>query len=64
MLSPEERDDIRREVLNDLIEIEDEIATRAGSYSYLCLIDGAPTFCHTPCGPIIRRIVRLESAVA
>ena len=60
MLSPEERDEIRREVYHDLVEIEDEVANRAGTYEYLCLVEGLPTFCHRPVGPVIRRIVQLE----
>ena len=64
MLSLEERDEIRREVLHDLVEIEDEIAHHAGSYEYLCLLQGVPTFTHHPVGPVIRRIVHPECAVA
>jgi hypothetical protein len=59
MLTNEEKDEIRQEVYHELVEIEDEIAHHAGSYEYLCLIDGAPTFTHTPVGPVIRRICRL-----
>lgn len=62
MLSPAERDEIRREVYDDLVQIENEVSRRAGSYEYLCLIGGIPTFTHTPCGPVIRRIVRLARA--
>lgn len=61
MLSPAERDEIRQEVYQDLIEIEDDVAHRAGSYEYLCLLGGEPTFTHAPCGPVIRRVTRLES---
>ena len=60
MLSNEERDEIRREVYHGLVEIEDEISYRAGTYEYLCLIDGAPTFTHTPVGRVIRRIFHVE----
>lgn len=64
MLSPEERDAIRQEVYHELVEIEEEISHRAGSYEFLCLIDGAPTFTHTPVGPVIRRIVPIERLAA
>lgn len=56
MLSPEERQEIRTEVYHDLIEIEDDVAHRAGSYGYLCLLGGEPTFCHGPVGPVLRYI--------
>lgn len=62
MLSLEEREDIRREVLRELIEIEDRIAHSAGSYEFLCLIAGIPTFTHGPVGKVIRRIVHVEHA--
>ena len=64
MLSPEERQEILQEVYHELVEIEDEIAHHAGSYEYLCLIWGQPTFCHRPVGPVIRRIVSPECEVA
>jgi hypothetical protein len=64
MLSPEERDEIRREVLHELVEIEDDVSHRAGTYEYLCLVLGEPTFCHHPVGPVIRRIVHPECDVA
>ena len=56
MLSPAERDEIRQAIYHDLCEIEDHISHNAGSYEYLCMVGGAPTFTHTPCGPVIRRI--------
>lgn len=60
MLSPAERDEIRQEVLHELVEIEDQISHNAGSYEYLCLIGGIPTFTHTPVGPVLRRIFHVE----
>jgi hypothetical protein len=62
MLSQQEREEIRQEVYHDLVEIEDEIAHHAGTYEYLCLIWGEPTFTHAPVGPVIRRI--MQRAVA
>ena len=60
MLSPAERDEIRREVYHDLVELEDQISHNAGSYEYLCLVGGIPTFTHTPVGPVIRRIFHVD----
>jgi hypothetical protein len=60
MLSPEERDEIRREVYQELVEIEDEISHRAGTYEYLCLVAGEPTFTHSPIGKVIRRIFHVD----
>ena len=60
MLSLEERDEIRQEVRHELAEIEEEISRHAGTYEYLCLLQGEPTFCHAPVGPVIRRIVRAD----
>lgn len=58
MLSNEEREEIRQEVLRDLIAIEDQVAHNAGSYGYLCCVGGSPVFAHTPVGPVIRTIRR------
>ena len=58
MLSNEERDEIRREVYRDVVEIEDEVyRNRAGSYRYLCLIAGEPVFTHAPVGRVLRYIL-------
>jgi hypothetical protein len=54
VLSPEEQEAIRQAVYADMIEIEDLIMRRAGSYRYLCRLQGNPTFTHTPCGPVLR----------
>ena len=59
MLSQEERQEIRQEVYRDVAEIEDEISHRAGSYNYLCLLQGAPTFTHHPVGRVLRAIPHL-----
>jgi hypothetical protein len=56
MLSESERDEIRREVYSDLADMNDEILRRAGSYRYLCLVDGDLLFTHQPCGRIVRRL--------
>lgn len=57
MLSDQERDDIRREVYRDLVEIERQIMRWSGSYSFLCLIAGSPCFTHRPVGPVLRALV-------
>jgi hypothetical protein len=64
VLSPEEKNEIHQAVYRDLIEIEAEITRHAGSYQYLCLLEGEPTFCHRPVGPVIRHIAHLECEVA
>lgn len=56
MLSLEEQEAIRQAVYADMIEIEDLVMRQAGSYRYLCLLQGAPTFTHVACGPVLRYI--------
>ena len=56
MLSPEERHDVHLAVQEELAVIEDRIEHQAGTYPYLCLVQGEPTFCHSPVGPILRYI--------
>lgn len=56
MLSNEERMEIRQEVYRDVADIEADITYRAGSYTYLCLLMGEPTFTHTPVGRILRHL--------
>jgi hypothetical protein len=59
MLSLDEKEAIRQAVYADMIEIEDLVMRRAGSYNYLCLLQGCPTFTHAPCGPVLRYIPSL-----
>jgi hypothetical protein len=54
VLSNEEREEIRQEVYRDVADIEDEVAHRAGSYTYLCVLMGEPVFAHSPVGRILR----------
>ena len=61
MLTQEERDEIRRAIYADLIEIEEEITRHAGSYEYLCLLGGEPVFCHRPVGKVIRHLVPVHA---
>jgi hypothetical protein len=56
MVSPSEREDIRQVVYRELAELEHRISHYAGSYKYLCLVQGGPCFTHTPCGPVLRTI--------
>jgi hypothetical protein len=56
MLSESERHEIRQEVYRDLADINDEILSRAGSYRYLCLVDGDLLFTHEPRGRVVRRL--------
>lgn len=55
-LSQEERYAIRQAVYEDLIEFEDKIMHQAGTYTFLCLLQGEPTFTHAPVGPVLRYI--------
>jgi hypothetical protein len=58
MFTDGERAEIRAEVLNDLVAIEREISSHAGSFDTLVLLNGAPVFSHGAHGlPVIRRIV-------
>lgn len=54
MMSADETEDVRRLVYQTLAAIEYQIAHEAGSYRYLCLVGGSPTFAHTPVGPVVR----------
>jgi hypothetical protein len=56
MMTPAEREEIRQEVYRDVADLEDEIAHRAGSYTYLCLLMGEPVFTHFPVGRVLRHI--------
>lgn len=56
MLSPEERQEIRLQVHQELAEIEREVARHAGSYNYLCEAAGVTFFSHTPVGAVLRSI--------
>lgn len=56
MLSPEERNEIRQEVYRDMADLHDEVCRRAGSYHYLCLVDGDLLFTHQPRGRVVRRL--------
>jgi hypothetical protein len=59
MLTNEEKAEIKAEVFRDLIEIEDDVTHRAGSYGYLCLVAGVPIFTHRPVGGVIRTVAHL-----
>lgn len=56
MLSPEERQEIRSQVHQELAEIEYDVAHNAGSYNYLCEASGLTFFSHTPVGAVLRYI--------
>lgn len=46
----------RREVYKELAHIEQQVAHEAGSYSYLCAVNGDTIFTHHPVGQVIRFI--------
>jgi hypothetical protein len=56
MLSQEEREEIRQAVYTEMVDVEHRIEHDAGSYPFMVLLDGNPTFAHTACGPVIRYI--------
>lgn len=56
MLSPEERQEIRSQVHQELAEIEHTVAHNAGSYNFLCEAAGVTFFSHTPVGAVLRSI--------
>jgi polysaccharide pyruvyl transferase WcaK-like protein len=54
MMSPDEREDVRQLVYQEMAALEYRIAREAGSYRYMCLVGGSPVFAHSPVGPILR----------
>lgn len=56
MLSLTEQDEVRNFVYQELAHLHEEIASHAGSYTYLCLVGGYPTFCHSPVGRVIQSL--------
>jgi hypothetical protein len=52
MFSDDERAEIRTLFYSELIKIH-ELMLRAGSYHYLCLIGGRPTYSHDPHGKVL-----------
>jgi hypothetical protein len=61
MFSNEETEQIRQAVYTELADIERQCAYRAGSYDYLCLVAGAPTFTHYPYGAVLRHITHFRT---
>lgn len=60
MLSPEEREEIRNFVHQELAGIEQDVSRRAGSYNYLCSIGGLTMFTHRPVGAVIHAIPHFD----
>ena len=58
MLAPMEAEEIRQFIYQELAHLQEEVACHAGSYTWLCLVDGCPTFTHSPMGRVIQQIVR------
>jgi hypothetical protein len=52
MFTRDERAEIRLVLYDELIKIH-ELLARAGSYNYLCLINGMPIYAHNPIGKVI-----------
>ena len=58
MFSPQETEEIRRTVYQEMARLHQATAAAsAGSYNFLCLVGGSPTFTHQPIGPVIHHIV-------
>ena len=58
MLSPEETEEIRQAVYQEMARLHQAAtAAAAGSYNFLCLVGGSPTFTHRPVGPVLQQIV-------
>jgi hypothetical protein len=55
MLTPTEREEIRQLVDTELADIEDQCA-HAGSYHYLCRVNGNHVLTHHPVGRVLRQI--------
>lgn len=56
MFSPGEREEIRRFVHAEMADIERRLQRDAGSYNYLCSIDGLTVFTHQPVGAVLHAI--------
>lgn len=56
MMSPDDHEEVVQTVYQELAAMEYRMAHEAGSYRYLCLIGGSPTFAHSPVGPVLRTL--------
>lgn len=56
MLSPIEREEIRRCVHDELADIEQQVRDYAGSYNFLCSVGGLTMFTHQPVGRVIHAV--------
>lgn len=54
MMSPDDHEEVVQTVYQELAAIEYRIAHESGSYRYMCILGGSPTFTHEPCGPVLR----------
>lgn len=52
MFTNNERAEIRMLFYDELINIHEQMQ-RAGSYRYLCLVDGRPVYSHEPIGKVL-----------
>ncbi len=60
MLSPEEHEEIRNVVHQELASIEKQIRHHAGSYNFLCNVGGVTMFTHRPIGAVLHSIPHFE----
>lgn len=54
MLSPNEIDEIRQAVHNEMADIEADLQQNVGTYRYLCARAGLVFYTHTPVGKVLR----------
>lgn len=54
MMSQDEQEDVRQLLYRELVNLQEQVAHQGGSYRYLCLVGGSPTFAHAPVGPVMR----------
>lgn len=60
MLSPAEREEIREFVHQEMAIIETKVRHDAGSYNYLCSVNGLTVFSHHPVGAVIHAIPHFD----
>jgi hypothetical protein len=57
MLSLEETEQIRQVLYQEMARLHRAVtAASAGTYNYLCLVGGHPTFTHQPIGTVLQQV--------
>jgi hypothetical protein len=60
MLSPDEYEEIRGFIHQEMASIEQQVRHQAGSYNYLCCVGGLTMFTHHPVGAVIHAIPHFD----